>query len=254
MSARLKVRVSRRRRRSLSCDAKGACASKSGCGERRRVRVACGSVIRSKNRCRRLAGDEHDGAAQIRRVQDRAAVADFADDPAVVALKIPTAAPGKIAEIDVARARRGGRQSETGTGVDAQIDVALRGLEFVHAAAHEVCVEEDVAADDGGHHAIGADARQVDVAFGGDDGAHGVALYVMHDDVAALGFEVDGGGGRHLNPKVDIADIFAPARVVHDIDHESVVFEDGREACGGRFHVGGDFDLVAIPADNFNLA
>src|SRR5215218_3109372 len=108
---------------------------------------------------------EDDGAAAVRGGEQCAAVADLADDLALLVDELELAEAREAVEVYAARARRDGRQAEAGLGRDAERYVALRRVEYVGAAAKQLGVEEYVADRALGHHGLCAYAGQLYVAF-----------------------------------------------------------------------------------------
>src|SRR3712207_5244347 len=84
------------------------------------------------------ARHEDDGAAAVRGGDGGAAVADLADDLALLVDELELAEAGEAVEVYVARARRDGCEPEAGLGRDAELYVALRRVEYVGSAAQEL--------------------------------------------------------------------------------------------------------------------
>src|SRR3954471_19412639 len=85
-----------------------------------------------------LSGHEDDGAAAVRGGEQCAAVADLADDLALLVDELELAEVREAVEVYVARARRDGRQAEARLGRDAELYVALRRVEYVSPAAKQL--------------------------------------------------------------------------------------------------------------------
>src|SRR2546423_6313195 len=201
---------------------------------------------------RKSARHEDDGAATVCGAQGRAAVADLADDLALLVYELELAHLREAVQLDVARPRGDGHQSEARLGADAELYVALRRIEDVSPSAQKLRVEEDVAHGVLGHDGLRAYARQLDVALARDVRANHLAVDVSDGDVAAHRADVNGRARGDLNLEVDVAHVLAV--VAPHVYADAVAADLRRHLRRRRLHRGRDADAVLVPRDDLYRA